>query len=264
MPGRGQPATPIPGSLSQAQAQALVDRALANEIGAQDNPRPMRFRLRKSTLRLTTTRKIVETRDGDVARLISINGKSLNASEEQREQTRLNGLLSDPSRQMNRKQSEDADTARARKALRALPMAFLYQYAGSAPSPAGEVEKFTFQPNPSFNPSDLELHVLTAMTGEIWIDPAAERVVRLEGRLQHGVDFGWGILGHLNKGGRIAIDQADVGDHQWRIVGMRLAMTGRVLFFTKTYDIDEKESHFEPLSTDLDYRQAIQILRQGP
>jgi len=32
------------------------------------------------------------------------------------------------------------------------------------------------------------------MTGELWIDAAQERVVRLEGHLQRDVDFGWGIL----------------------------------------------------------------------
>ncbi len=264
VPGRGQPAKPLPAPLAPAQAQALVDRALANEIRALKNPRPMSFWLRRSSPRLTTTKKIVETRDGDVARLISINGKPLSAAAEQRELARLNGLLSDPSRQMTRKQSEDADTARALKVLRALPTAFLYQYAGPGEGPAGEVEKFTFKPNPAFDPSDLELHVLTAMAGQVWIDPAAQRVVRLQGRLQHGVNFAWGILGHLNKGGSIRIEQADVGHHQWRIVRMRLAMTGRVLFFTKTYDTEEEESRFEPLPADLDYRQAVQMLRKDP
>ena len=60
------------------------------------------------------------------------------------------------------------------------------------------------------------------MTGEIWIDPVHERVVRLEGHLQQDVDFGWGILGRLNKGGWIVIEQADVGERQWRIVHFQM------------------------------------------
>ena len=83
--------------------------------------------------------------------------------------------------------------------------------------PPGRWKKFTFKPNPNFDPPDLETQVLTQMTGEIWIDPAQERVARLEGHLQQDVDFGWGILGRLNKGGWIVIEQADVGEHQWRI-----------------------------------------------
>ena len=265
VPGRGQAAAPGSGFLTPARAHDLVARALANEIRATESPGPpMSFWLRRSTPRLTTTKKIVETSEGDVARLISVNGKPLDAAAEQREAARLVGLLSDPSRQMDRKQSEDADTARALKVLRALPTAFLYQYTGSGGGPAGELERFTFKPNPAFNPSDIELHVLTAMTGDLWIDPAAERVVRLEGRLQHGVDFGWGILGHLNKGGWIRIEQADVGDHHWRTVRLELKMTGRVLFFTKVYDTEEEESHFSLLPADVNYHQAIQMLRADP
>ena len=49
------------------------------------------------------------------------------------------------------------------------------------------------------------------MAGEIWIDPVQERVVRLAGSLQQDKDFGWGILGELDKGGWVEIDQADVG-----------------------------------------------------
>jgi hypothetical protein len=260
----GQPAAPLAAPLSQAQAQQYVDQALAKELQAQQNPSPMRFWLRKSTPRLTTTKKIIETRDGDVARLISVNGEPLSAAQEQKEQARLDGLLDDPSRQVNRKQSEETNTARALKILRALPKAFLFQYAGSGESPAGKVEKFTFSPNPAYNPPDMELNALTAMTGQIWIDPAAGRVVSLEGRLQHSVGFGWGILGRLDKGGWLRIEQADVGEHHWRTVRLQLKMTGRVLFFSKNYDTDEEESHFEPLPAELNYRQAIQMLRQDP
>ena len=68
------------------------------------------------------------------------------------------------------------------------------------------------------------------MTGEIWIDPVHLRVVRLEGHLQQDVDFGWGILGRLNKGGWIVIEQADVGGGQWRTVRFQMQMSGRVVF----------------------------------
>ena len=88
----------------------------------------MRYHLRKSTPRLTSTKIIFETKDGAVARLIAINDKPLSAEEERKEQDRLNQLLSDPSRQWHRKQSEDEDTRRVTKVLRALPEAFDYRF----------------------------------------------------------------------------------------------------------------------------------------
>src|ERR1700722_9634575 len=64
-------------TIAPEQAQALVQRALATESqAAQDlshTSHPMRYRLRKTSPRLTSTKEIVETRDGDVARLLSIN-----------------------------------------------------------------------------------------------------------------------------------------------------------------------------------------------
>jgi hypothetical protein len=241
---------------------SLVKRVLAAELqNAQDAQHPMRYVLRKSSPRLSSTKEIIETRDGAVARLLAINGKPLSAADEQKEQARLSGLLSNPSRQRHRKQSEDDDTARALKVLRALPEAFLYQYAGTGAGGTGKVEKFTFRPNPNFNPPDLESQVLTAMTGEIWIDSAQKRVTRLEGHLEQDVDFGWGILGRLNKGGWIVIEQANVGEHQWRIVRFQMAMSGRVLFKARTFDTVQEETRFAPLPVGLSYAEAIQMMR---
>ena len=240
---------------------ALVQRAFANEVrAAADTQHPMRYRLHKASPRFASTKDICETRDGAVAHLIAVNDAPLSAEDEQKEQARLNGLLSDPGKQRHRKQSQDADTARAIKVLRALPAAFLYRYAGTGKGPTGEVEKFTFTPNPKFDPPDLETQVLTQMTGEIWIDAEQEHVVRLEGHLQQDVDFGWGLLGRLNKGGWIVIEQANVGENQWRIVHFQMAMSGRVVFKTKVFDTTEDESQFAPLPAGMTYQQAIQMM----
>ena len=262
-----QATSSTPPALSPSQAQALVEQALATESrAAQEFTRPshpMRYRLRKSSPLLTSTKEILETADGDVARLLQISDQPLSPASEQTEQARLQALLDNPSLQKHRKQSEDSDAARAMKVLRVLPTAFLYQFAGTATAATGTVEKFTFKPNPQFSPPDLETGVLTAMAGEIWIDPAQERVVRLAGSLQQDKNIGWGILGELDKGGWVQIDQADVGGHQWRIVHLRLKMNGRVLWKTKNSDSVQDYSGFIPVPASLNYKQAIQMLRAG-
>jgi hypothetical protein len=253
-------------SLTPAAAQALVQRALATESRAAQDlshaSHPMRYRLRKTSPRLTSTKEIVETRDGDVARLLSINDQPLSAADEQQEQARLKALLDNPELQQHRKQSEDSDTARALKVLRVLPTAFLYQFEGPDTGPAGPVEKFSFKPNPQFDPPDLETGVLTAMAGEIWIDPVEERVVRLAGSLQQDKNIALGIV-ELDKGGWVEIEQADVGQHQWRIVHLKLVMNGRVLFKAKNSNSVQGYSEFVALPPEMTYRQAIQMLRAG-
>jgi hypothetical protein len=226
----------------------------------------MRYKLHKTSPNLTSTKEIVETKDGDVARLISINDQPLSQADEQKEQARLQSLLDNPSLQEHRRQSEGSDTARALKVLRVLPSAFVYEFAGTLPSATGPsstpVLKFTFKPNPQFSAPDTETGVLTAMAGEIWVDPVQERVVRLAGSLQQDKMLYWG-LGELNKGGYIEIGQADVGAHQWRIVHLKLKMNIRELFKMKNSDSVQEFTEFVPVPANLTYKDAIQSLRSS-
>lgn len=260
VPTQGQ----TPPALTPPQAQALVDRALAAELrSAQDKFHPMRFRLRKTSPRLTSTKEIIETKDGAVALLVALFDKPLTQEEEQAEQARLDALLSDPSRQRHRQLGEEGDIGIVLKLLRMLPDAYLYEYAGAASGPAGPVQKFTFRPNPNFTPPDFETKALTALTGEIQIDAAQERVTRLEGHLQQDTDYAWGILGKLDKGGWIVIEQADVGGHQWRINRFQMKMDLRILFKEKNFDTTEEMTQYAPVPKGIDYRQAIKMLRAG-
>ena len=242
-----------------------MKRALATELRAsQDTSHPMRYRLRKSSPRLTSAKEIVETRDGEVARLIAINDRPLSLADEEREQARLDALFSDPGRQRHRKQSEEADTGIVLKLLRMLPQAFLYEYAGTGQGPSGKVEKFRFRPNPAFNPPDLETQALTAMTGELWIDASQERVTRLEGHLQQDTTYGWGVLGKLDKGGWIVVEQTEVAERQWRIARFQMKINLRILFKIKNFDTVEEMTQYAPVPAGLGYRQAIQMLRSTP
>ena len=243
---------------------SLIQTALANELqAAQDTAHPMRYQLRKSSPHLTTTKNLIETRDGSVALLVAVNDKPLTPQDLGKEQSRLQTLLSDPGKQRHRNQVEAEDTSRALKVLRSLPAAFLYTDAGTITTGTLTAEKFAFSPNPKFNPPDLETQVLTALSGEIWVDPSHARVLRLAGRLQQDVDFGWGILGRLSKGGWIVIDQGEVGNGVWRVVKFQMNMTGRLLIRTRTFNTTEEESNFQPVPSGLSYKQAITMLRES-
>src|SRR4051812_42922693 len=114
-PGQGPAVSSPPGP-------ELVQHALEAELRAlQDTSHPMRFQLRKSSPRLVSTKEIVETRDGSVAMLLSVNDQPLSQSDAQQEQERLNALLADPGKQRHRKQGQDEDMQRAAKVLRELP-----------------------------------------------------------------------------------------------------------------------------------------------
>ncbi len=240
---------------------AFVKRVLATELAsAQDTNHPMRYTLHKTSPNFSSTKEILETKDGAVARLVAVNGKPLTAEDARKERERLDELVSNPARQRHRKDAQNDDLARVLKVLRAFPDAFTYRYIGPGVGPTGRVEKFAFEPNSAFNAPDLETQVLTAMAGVIWIDASDDRIARLEGHLLHDVDFGWGILGRLNKNGWIVIEQADVGNHQWRIVRFQMEMSGRIVVRNKTFQTVEEQTDYAPAPAGLSYVEAVQML----
>src|SRR5271169_296309 len=74
---------------------ALVRQAAHNELVAADG-HPYRYTLHKIDDGKITTKEIVETKDGDVARLIATGDKALSPEAQQAELDRLNNLLAHP------------------------------------------------------------------------------------------------------------------------------------------------------------------------
>jgi hypothetical protein len=260
-----QTAQQAPATLTNDETQAMVRRVLQKELEqAQDTTQPMQYTLRKQSPRLATTKLIVESKNGDVARLIAVNGTPISSEDAKKEDARLQSLLDDPSLQRHRQQRESSDADRARKVMRALPDAFLYTFAGVVETPQGPSYRLSFQPNPKFDPEDLEAQVLKGMAGELWIDIAQQRVTRLSGKRLHDVEYGWGILGKLEEGGTLLLEQADIGNHQWRTTHMVLVMNARLLVKTVKMDTTLDLSRYAPVTPGITYQQAIQILRANP
>jgi len=240
---------------------ALVRRASQNELQAGNGNHPYRYLLHKIDDSRITTKEIVETKDGDVARLIAVNDKPLDAEAQQAEIDRLNNLAAHPELQEHRRKKEQADDDRANEMLRLLPDAFIYHYEGMVDGPNGPCYRLSFKPNPNFDPPDREAQVYAGMAGELWIDKGQERMVRLDAHLIADVEFGWGILGRLYKGGSIMVEQADVGDHHWETTHMKLSLTGRALLIKPlSFQTTEDASHFEPVPPEMSYQGAIKML----
>lgn len=241
---------------------ALVRRASQNELSTTSgNGQAVRYRLRKADDKGITTKEIVETKDGGVAKLIAIGDKPLTQEQAQAEADRLQRLLNDPSIQEHRQKREKEDSDRANKMIRLLPDAFVYTNAGIVEGPSGPCYRLTFRPNPHFDPPDREAQVYHGMAGELWIDKSQERMVKLDAHLIDDVDFGWGILGRLYKGGSLLVEQADVGNHHWETTHLKLNLTGKALMFKSLRFITtEDASDFHPIA-QIDYRAAVKLLQ---
>jgi hypothetical protein len=260
--------TPLaqPQTAPPIDASALVRRAIQNREDAAKAHRPLRYLLRKTDDHRDTTKDIVETEQGDVARLIAINNQPLTPEANQAELDRLNTLAHHPEIQEHRHQREQKDAARVDRLMRLLPDAFQYRDQGTTPCPSskGTCHHLTFSPNPSFEPPDVEANIFRGLAGELWIDQAQERLTRLDAHVIANVDFGWGILGKLDKGGTIQLEQSDIGSGDWELTVLKLNLKGTALM-VKSLDIQltEQASNFSQVPSRVDYRKAIELLENS-
>ena len=187
---------------SAIDCTALVRRATRHRMDADRNHRPLRFLLRKTDEQHDTTREIIETGDGDVARLVAINGQPLSAEANQAELERLHTLANHPEIQQHRHQ-RGAERYGSREPPDAPPAGCL---PVSLPRNGGlrcgamlssELLSQSALRSARCGGGYLPRHGRRGY----WIDQAQERLTRLDAHLIANVDFGWGILGRLDKGG---------------------------------------------------------------
>jgi hypothetical protein len=260
-----------PGAAQEAASPIeLVRAAVANEVAAaNDTSIKHMFRSRKQTPHGSQTRLYVETREAMAGLTIAYNDQPLTPEQMQDEKSRLAGLVRDPE-QLGHKHSQEQETAeRTLRIVKALPEAFLYDYDGEEKGAAnigrdgGPLVHLKFRPNPEYRPPSHVEDVLTGMQGVILIDPAARRIARIDGTLFKEVGFGWGILGHLDRGGHFLIEQRDVGDGSWDVSRMSLGFTGKILLF-KSLSIKSEEvfSDFRRVPDGTTFAQGVEMLEE--
>ncbi len=261
-----QPEGPHGGSqawvLAQSDPTELMRQTAQHESANTYGHRaPLRYLLRKISGQSDTTKEIVETAQGGVARLMAIKGRPLSPEQEQQEFIRLHTLIANPAIEDHRHRSELRDATRIEKFTRLLPEAFLYTFAGSQSTSQGEMIRLTFIPNPKFSPPDFESRILTGICGEVWIDPLELRVMHIEGRIFKTVDFGWGILGSVFPGGTLRIDQARTDICGWQLEQLRLHLHGKALLVKSLHiDVQETARNYSIVPASWSYQNAIRWL----
>jgi hypothetical protein len=250
-----------------ASCLKLVRDAVANEVAANSNSKKHMFRARRQTPQGSQTKLYVETRDAMVGMTIASNDRPLAPQDIQTEERRLEGLAGN-SEQLRRKHSQEQENAeRTLRIVKALPDAFLYQYdgeeSGEASGDAGrQLVRLRFRPNPAYQPPTHAEQVLVGMQGFLVIDPTTHRLARIDGTLFKEVAFGWGILGHLDKGGHFLVEQRDIGNGCWEVSRMSLNLTGKILLFKSlAIKSDEVFSDFRPVPNGITFAEGVEMLK---
>lgn len=262
---------PLPGQEAkqpETPAGDLVRQVVAHEAAANKTDGKHMFRSRKQTPKGSQTRLYVETNEALAGMLVAVNDQPISAEQRQQEEGHLAWLINNPDQLRKKRAREKEDAERTMRVVRALPDAFRYEYI---PIESGDSElgkagdqmvRLKFSPNPAYSPPSRLEQVLGGMQGYLIIDVTARRLARIDGTLFRDVSFGWGIVGHLDKGGHFLVQQGDVGDGSWEITAIHLKMTGRILMFKGfNYISDETFSDFQRVPADLTFAKAVDLLK---
>ncbi|HUQ50239.1 MAG TPA: hypothetical protein VM056_05950 [Terriglobales bacterium] len=240
-------------------ANELVRKTVEHELAAAEKPAHWMYLSQKMDGTKTVVRQVVQTNEIILERKVAENGAALTTAARAKEDERIARLLSDPYSVQRLKKQQQDDKEKARKMLELLPRAFLYEYAGLE----GDLVRLTFKPNPAFTPPTREARVFHSMEGEMWVHADQRRLAKLAGSLTQEVNFGWGLLGHLEKGGRFEVVQSEVAPRIWEMTSLLVDMRGRALIFA-SINTQERESmsQFERIPDALTAAQAADLLRR--
>jgi len=241
-------------------ANELARKVITNELKFQyDDHGHWMYRLEKEESGRKQVQEIVETSNGSLSRSLSIDGRSLDSKQRQKEDQRLQRLVGHPDEQRKLQQASHKKSEQGARLFNILPDVFVFSYAGRQ----GDLVTLTFRPNPNFKPASIEARVFHAMQGEMTVDAKQERLAAINGHLTEDVKFGGGLLGHLDKGGKFEVRQAEVAPGQWEMTVLGVDMKGKALLF-KTVGMQETENHsdFHRVPDGLTLAEATDILNR--
>ena len=247
-----QPQQPIP-------AGQLVREVVYNELNDHQAHGYWRYWVEHHTPKETRIDEQIETAQGPITRLTLSNGHQPSAEAEAEEQARLQHLLTSPDEQAKHLREYEENESRIGRILALLPDAFLYDYDGEE----NGCHRLRFRPNPDYPAHTIEARIFHSMNGTLWIDARSKRLSRLDGHVEENLDFGYGILGRLYKGGWFQLQRTQVSPTEWKTERLEVHMCGRALL-VKSFarDTSEARGGFAPVPAGMNLAQGMALLQQ--
>jgi hypothetical protein len=256
LPVAAQQPKPAPES-----AQQLARDVVWNELHDRERDSHWEYLSDRSANGQDRVTEQVETTRGPVFRTLELDGSPLTASQQHQEIQRIQDYIHDPSAVARIQRDHQQDEDRLASIMRMLPAAFLYRYLGA---PSGDVLKLGFRPNPAFSPSGYEARVVHSLTGTMTVDLRCKRLIDIRGVVSQQLDFGFGLLGHVDQGSTFEVHRVQVSTRHWKTDLVNIDVQGKLLLF-KTVAKNEREvrSGFHAVSENLTLVQAGHILSQA-
>lgn len=240
-------------------ARSLVQTTVNAEIAADkaDQSRWIFYEVDKKP-DTSVVQWVAQTSKGDVNRVIRKNGHPV---PKPRQRQTVEAFVHDTDAQQQQHLSAKKDAQQAESLLKMLPNAFLW----SVKDKTEITTTLHFKPNPNFDPPDRQARVFAVMEGDLTVNNVQHRIKKLRGTMMHDVNFGWGILGSLKKGGWFEVNREQVAPGKWQINETHVHIQGRALLFkTISEQEDDTKSHFTRQPDDVTLEQAAEAVMKQP
>jgi hypothetical protein len=241
-------------------ASVVLRRAVDGELKAQaEDHSHWMYRVISTEGGKEEVKLVVESKDGELERLQSVNGQPITEEQEKREDQRIQNLLNAPDRQKKRQHAQADDAQQTERMFRLLPEVLSVRYGERM----GDVVELLFEPNPNYHGWSREGMVFHEMEGRICVNTRQSRVAEIQGQLMKTVKFGGGLFGYLDKGGEFNVRQAEVGPGHWEVTLLHVNMHGRILFLkTISEQQHEVRTDYRQVPSDLSLAEAAEQLQK--
>ncbi|MFL6429672.1 MAG: hypothetical protein ACJ71S_15615 [Acidobacteriaceae bacterium] len=242
-------------------ARTYVREVVTNELqaDANDHSRWM-YRDEDGAPNNNTVKLVIQTAQGDLSKTLERDGRPLTQEQQRADEQRMDAFVQDASLRQKQKRDHEQDAAKANALTKMLPDAFLWTFTGQN----GAETTLHFKPDPQFNPPTRDARVFAAMEGTMVVNTAQKRIQELKGALTRDVNFGYGLLGRLQKGGTFEIERQEIAPRIWAITATHVHIRGRALIFKSIgEEQDEVTSHYHPTPPSLSLEAAAKILKDG-
>jgi hypothetical protein len=252
-------------SISLAQTppslEQLVKDVAWNEVQDRERDSFWQYRVQQKIGQQAFVKYQVETEHGPIYRILEKNGQRLDAKQQREEDVRLSNLLNSPGALEKNREDHLQDEERLQRLTKLMPEAFIFETDGP---PSGDLLTLKFHPNPAFKPPTYEARVFHGMAGTMVINQRLKRFVAMHGTVIERIDFGFGLLGYVDKGGHFDIHREQVTNTHWKTDLVNVHVSGRVILFKSvSKDHYEARSQFQPVETTISLAEAKRLLDQA-
>ncbi len=244
----------LPSSLPSQKAKELIREACYNEVQQREKRTLWSYVAERHSNNHVFREQVIETVDAPVRHLLAVDGHPPTAAQMKEENDRHQALRNNASRRHAIQKQQGDDDKTMEELLRITPEAFVFEDQGKE----GQSERIAFHPNPGFKPKTYEQRILHALDGIVFVDLHDKRIARLSGSLASGVEFGYGVIGHVQQGGTTEITRVHLSEGIWKTSAEKIDINGRfVLLKSINKHQDESRTGFEPVAPGTTFAQAL-------